>query len=128
MVEVLIAEMFGSDRIDPTDYQRAVVVDGRGSKKTRKTTLRSGWRSVLKKSLTEPVLLEMSGYGVYQACGLIPSGSLFGSKFGADLSPIPQAPNKGLHQPDPCARSLIPLKWHAPRKCWHTCTVAEASF
>jgi hypothetical protein len=32
MVEVLIAEMFGSDRIDPTDYQRAVVVDGRGSK------------------------------------------------------------------------------------------------
>jgi hypothetical protein len=56
MVEVLIAEMFGSDRIDPTDYQRAVVVDGRGSKKTRKTTLRSGWRSVLKKSLTQPVL------------------------------------------------------------------------
>ena len=61
MVEVLIAEMFGSDRIHPTDYQRAVVVDARGSKETRKTTLRSEWRSALKKSLTEPALLEMSG-------------------------------------------------------------------
>jgi hypothetical protein len=30
-------------------------------KKTNKTTLRSEWRSVLKKSLTEPTLLEMSG-------------------------------------------------------------------
>jgi hypothetical protein len=61
MVEVLIAEMFGSDRIHPTDYQRAVVVDARGSKETRKTTLRSEWRSALKKSLTEPALLEMPG-------------------------------------------------------------------
>jgi hypothetical protein len=26
-----------------------------------------GWRSVLKKRLTEPALLEMSGNGVYQA-------------------------------------------------------------
>jgi hypothetical protein len=62
MVEVLIAEMFGSDRSRPTDYQRAVVVDGRGAKETRKTTLRSEWRSALKKSLTEPALLEMSGF------------------------------------------------------------------
>jgi len=38
-----------------------VVVDGRGSKETRKTTLQSEWRSALKKSLTEPALLEMSG-------------------------------------------------------------------
>jgi hypothetical protein len=61
MVEVLIAEMFGSDRSRPKDYERAVVVDGRGAKETRKTTLRSEWRSALKKSLTEPALLEMSG-------------------------------------------------------------------
>jgi hypothetical protein len=50
MVEVLIAAMFGSDRIDPTDYQRAVVVDGRGSKKTRKTTLRSGMEKCAQKA------------------------------------------------------------------------------
>jgi hypothetical protein len=66
MVEVLIAEMFGSDRSRPKDYERAVVVDGRGAKETRKTTLRSEWRSALKKSLTEPALLEMSGTLVYQ--------------------------------------------------------------
>ena len=36
------------------------------SKKTNKTTLRSEWRSVLKKSLTEPTLLEMSGNPTYQ--------------------------------------------------------------
>jgi len=35
-------------------------------KKTNKTTPRSEWRSVLKKSLTEPTLLEMSG----KTCGL----------------------------------------------------------
>jgi hypothetical protein len=71
MVEVLIVEMFGSDRSRPTDYQRAVVVDGRGSKETRKTTLRSEWRSALKKSLTEPALLEMSGNGVDQGSDLV---------------------------------------------------------
>ena len=38
-----------------------MVVDGTGSKETRKTTLQSEWRSTLKKSLTEPALLEMSG-------------------------------------------------------------------
>src|SRR4029077_20692658 len=36
-LEILIPKMFGSDRIHPTDYQRAVVVDGRGEKKKRKT-------------------------------------------------------------------------------------------
>jgi hypothetical protein len=41
-----------------------VVVDGRGAKETRKTTLRSEWRSALKKSLTEPALLEMFGKSV----------------------------------------------------------------
>jgi len=33
MVEVLIGEMFGSDRIRPTDYARAVVVDAQGQRK-----------------------------------------------------------------------------------------------
>jgi hypothetical protein len=33
-----------------------------GRKKTTKTTLRSGRSSALKKDLTEPTLLEMSGY------------------------------------------------------------------
>jgi hypothetical protein len=37
-----------------------------GSKKANKATLRSEWRSVLKKSLTEPTLLEMSGNPTYQ--------------------------------------------------------------
>jgi hypothetical protein len=45
-------------RSRPKDYQRAVVVDGRGSKETRKTTLRSEWRSALKKCLTGPTLLS----------------------------------------------------------------------
>jgi hypothetical protein len=80
MVEVLIAEMFGSDRSRPTDYQRAVVVDGRGAKETRKTTLRSEWRSALKKSLTEPALLEMSGNGsVNQALSI--AGDFLGACF-----------------------------------------------
>jgi hypothetical protein len=61
MVEVLIAEMFGSDWICPTDYKRAVVVDEEGKNRTNKTTLTSEWRSALKKSLTELALLEMSG-------------------------------------------------------------------
>jgi hypothetical protein len=34
---------------------------GRGQRRTRKTTLRSEGRSALKKDLTEPTLLEMSG-------------------------------------------------------------------
>jgi hypothetical protein len=39
-----------------------VVVDAEGSKKTNDTTLRSEWRGVLKKVLTGPTFLEMSGY------------------------------------------------------------------
>jgi hypothetical protein len=39
-------------------------------KKTNKTTLRSECRTVLKKSLTEPTLLEMSGNATYQASGI----------------------------------------------------------
>ena len=37
-----------------------ISVDAEG-KRTNKTTLSSEWRSALKKSLTEPALLEMSG-------------------------------------------------------------------
>jgi hypothetical protein len=38
-----------------------VVVDEEGKNRTNKTTLKSEWRSALKKRLTEPALLEMSG-------------------------------------------------------------------
>src|SRR6266436_9378491 len=43
------------------DYERAVVVDAEGQNKTNETTLRSEGRSALKKDLTGPTLLEMSG-------------------------------------------------------------------
>ena len=42
-----------------------------GQNRTTKTTLRSEGRSALKKTLTEPTLLEMSGYGVYRPVGHI---------------------------------------------------------
>jgi hypothetical protein len=61
MVEVLIEEMFGSDRSRPKDYKRAVVVDAE-VKRTTKTTLRSGRRGLFKNDLTGPTLLEISGY------------------------------------------------------------------
>ena len=61
MVEVLIEEMFGSDRNRPKDYGRAVVIDARPKKTTNEDTLRSERRSALTKRLTEPTLLEMSG-------------------------------------------------------------------
>ena len=61
MVEVLIEEMFGSDRIRPKDYRRAVVIDAGPKNKANEDTLRSERRSALKKRLTEPTLLEMSG-------------------------------------------------------------------
>jgi hypothetical protein len=38
-----------------------VVVDEEDKNRTNKTTLKSEWRSALKKKLTEPALLEMSG-------------------------------------------------------------------
>jgi hypothetical protein len=37
------------------------------SKKTKEDALRSEWRSVFKKDLTGPTLLEMSGNPTYQA-------------------------------------------------------------
>ncbi len=76
MVEVLIGEMFGSDRSRPLDYERAVVVDAEkkeNERERKRKTLLSEKRSALKKSLTGPTLLEMSGKGVNQACGLFPS-------------------------------------------------------
>ena len=61
MVEVLIEEMLGSDRIRPKDYRRAVVIDAGPKNKANEDTLRSEQRSALKKRLTEPTLLEMFG-------------------------------------------------------------------
>jgi hypothetical protein len=63
VVEVLIEEMFGSDRSRPRDYRRAVVIDTGPKNKTNEDTLRSERRSALKKRLTQPTLLEMSGKG-----------------------------------------------------------------
>ena len=61
MVEVMIAEMFGSDGICPTDYKRAVVVEAE-VKRNNEDHSQSEWRSTLKKGLTGPALLEKSGY------------------------------------------------------------------
>jgi hypothetical protein len=67
MVDVLIEEMFGSDgKNRPKDYRRAVVVDNGPKNTTNKDALRSARRSALKKRLTEPTLLEMSGYATSQ--------------------------------------------------------------
>src|ERR1700732_1257302 len=55
----------GRTEADRQIYERAVVVDA-GAKENNKNTPRSEWRSVLKKSLTEPTLLEMSGNPTYQ--------------------------------------------------------------
>jgi hypothetical protein len=63
-VEVLIEEMYGSDGSRPLDYERALVVDAEkkeNGKERKRKTLLSEKRSVLKKSLTGPTLLEMSG-------------------------------------------------------------------
>jgi hypothetical protein len=73
VVEVLIEEMFGSDRIRPKDYRRAEVIDAGPKNTTNEDTLPSERRSALKKRLTEPTLLEMSGYptliGTYWSLG-----------------------------------------------------------
>src|ERR1019366_3209194 len=53
--------MFGSDRNRPKDYRRAVVIDAGPKNMTNEDTFRSERRSTLKKRLTEPTLLEMSG-------------------------------------------------------------------
>ena len=42
------------------------------SNKTNKPTLRSAWRSTLKKDLTEPTLLEMYGYGAAERASGLP--------------------------------------------------------
>jgi len=69
----------------------------RGQKTTTKTTLRSKGRSVLKKDLTGPTLLEMSGFGgVNQALALKPGrwlscGMGEGSKCLNDTQKAPDA-------------------------------------
>jgi hypothetical protein len=62
MVEVLIEEMLGSDRSRPIGYTRAVVVDEEASKNKLTPLLWSERTSLLKKCLTGPTLLEMSGF------------------------------------------------------------------
>src|SRR5271166_2481476 len=55
--------MYGSDGSRPLDYERAEVVKA-GKKDlpgSRRKTLLSEWISLLKKCLTGPTLLEMSG-------------------------------------------------------------------
>jgi hypothetical protein len=47
-------------------YKRAVVIDTGPKNTTSKDALRSERQSALKKELTEPALLEMSGEGVNQ--------------------------------------------------------------
>jgi hypothetical protein len=57
--------MLGSDGSRPPDYERAEVIKAKKkapSKETEGKTLLSDWRSLLKKCLTGPTLLEMSGY------------------------------------------------------------------
>jgi hypothetical protein len=65
VVEDLIEEMFRSAETGRSDYKRAVVVDAEPTKAT-KTTPEVGRRSLLKKDLTGPTLLEMSGKSVNQ--------------------------------------------------------------
>jgi len=66
MVDVLIGEMFGSDRNRPKDYRRAVVIDAGPKNTANQNALLSERRSTPKIDLTEPTLLEMSGYPTYQ--------------------------------------------------------------
>jgi hypothetical protein len=66
MVEVRIEEM-GRTEADRKITSGPWSSMRRGQRRTRKTTLRSQWRSVLKKDLTEPTLLEMSGKATWPA-------------------------------------------------------------
>src|SRR5271167_252910 len=84
MVEVLIEEMFGSDRNRPTDYRRAVVIDAGSTNAANKHTLRSECECVGRNSLTEPTLLEMSGYPTNQELGSY-SGKSSGRTCGTEL-------------------------------------------
>jgi hypothetical protein len=65
MVEVRSKRCLGRTETDREISKRAVVVEVE-EKRTMKTTLRSERKSLLKKYLTGPTLLEMSGYGVYR--------------------------------------------------------------
>lgn len=60
VVEVWIEEMFRSGRNQPRDYKTSRGRRG-GTNEVNKTTLRSARRSLFKKDLTGPTLLEMSG-------------------------------------------------------------------
>jgi len=60
VVEDLIEEMFRSAETGRKITKRAVVVEAEPTK-ANKTTPGSGRRSLLKKDLTGPTLLEMSG-------------------------------------------------------------------
>ena len=61
MVEVRSKRCLGRTETDREISKRAVVVEVE-EKRTMKTTLRSERKSLLKKYLTGPTLLEMSGY------------------------------------------------------------------
>jgi hypothetical protein len=60
--------MYGSDRSRPLDYERAEVIkaEKKNTREAEEKTLLSEWISLLKKCLTGPTLLEMSGYPTYQ--------------------------------------------------------------
>jgi len=66
MVEVRSKRCLGRTETDREISKRAVAVEAE-EKRTMKTTLRSARKSLLKKCLTGPTLLEMSGYPTYQA-------------------------------------------------------------
>jgi hypothetical protein len=57
------------------------------SRKTNKATLGSEWRGALKKSLTEPTLLEMSGNPTYQELACVAGVVAIGSVVGSDSNP-----------------------------------------
>src|SRR5215470_9618564 len=61
------AEMFGSDRSRPKDYRRAVVASGQQGQ--RRPLAEVDGRSLSKKDLTGPTLLEMSGRRICKALG-----------------------------------------------------------
>jgi len=71
--------MFGSDRSRPLDYERAVAVDvGEKAKETKEeNSFRQKQRSVCKKNLTGPTLLEMSGYPTIRELTVLQSAALF---------------------------------------------------
>jgi hypothetical protein len=57
--------MYGSGRSRPLDYERAEVIkaEKKNTREAEEKTLLSEWISLLKKCLTGPTLLEMSGLG-----------------------------------------------------------------